>query len=118
MSVEGAIRQLRRHVSAFGRPFTGVASSSASSASGSSSTTRNGTSSAAGSGVASPLSAASSGGAGGGGGGGGGESGRGEEELEGAEVVPYRHHAWLSRQYLVFGEVRGGLFMVVVVAEA
>ncbi|CAN0027179.1 unnamed protein product [Ectocarpus sp. 6 AP-2014] len=32
-----------------------------------------------------------------------------EEEGEGSgwRVVPYRHHAWLSRQYLVFGEMLG-----------
>lgn len=64
MSVEGAIRQLRRHVSAFGRSAP-IATTNRS--------TR---------------------GSSGGGGGGGG-------------AVTYRHHAWLSRQYLTFGEVMG-----------
>ncbi|CAN0431455.1 unnamed protein product, partial [Ectocarpus sp. 12 AP-2014] len=89
MSVEGAIRQLRRHVSAFGRPGDAAAAAASSRA-----------------GKGSPSSTSSAGGGGGEaaekpGGGGGGREG------SGWGVVPYRHHAWLSRQYLVFGEMLG-----------
>ncbi|CAN0447850.1 unnamed protein product, partial [Discosporangium mesarthrocarpum] len=90
MSVEGAVRQLRRHVTSFASPPLSA-------------------------GVWPPdgarARAGACGGDGRGGGGGGGDGvGAGEasgENLLGLRVVPYRHYAWLSRQYLIFGEVGG-----------
>lgn len=73
MSVEAAVRQLRRHVTAFGRPVA--------------------------------LSAG--GNAAGGKDGGGTEAGQMErrDKESGTGVVMYRHYAWMSRQFLTFGEV-------------
>ncbi|CAM9549331.1 unnamed protein product, partial [Ectocarpus sp. 4 AP-2014] len=88
MSVEGAIRQLRRHVSAFGRPGDAAAAAASSRA-----------------GKGSPSSSSSAGW--GGGEAAGKPGGGGVGEGSGWGVVPYRHHAWLSRQYLVFGEMLG-----------
>lgn len=76
MSVEGAIRQLRRHVAAFGRSV-----------------------SANGFGRKPPRRRVSESG------GSKGPTEGGRDSLDVARTVPYRHHAWLSRQYLSFGEV-------------
>lgn len=60
MSVEGAVRQLRKHVTAFGGPAASVSTGHA--------------------------------------------AGTSERLAGGHVVIMYRHHAWMSRQYLTFGE--------------
>ncbi|CAM9557575.1 unnamed protein product, partial [Choristocarpus tenellus] len=70
MSVEGAVRQMRRHVSAFSGQRQGQGQGF--------------TEGVPGAGVGAVV------------------EGRGEQFCS---VVPYRHHDWLSRQYLSFGEV-------------